>query len=82
VVLYSKKQQDVFDRATLPDTDTRQTQIIRQWKDGGILLHRFFKCDGHWLGYAETIGPRGGRNASHGFSVVEESGTLTLILNH
>lgn len=79
VVLYSQKQLKQFEAYTKPDTDKRKTKVIRQYPDGGILLHMFFNVDGRWMGYSNCIGKRGGEVVCHAFGVDErENGELFL----
>lgn len=80
VVLYSKRQSLVFDNQTKPDTVTSKTKIITQHSDGTIVLHKFFLTGDMWMGYAVTIGPRGGKQALHNYFVTIDDGELVLNL--
>ena len=79
VNIYSQKQQMLFDQHTGPDTEKRKTQIIRQYSSGEIILHHFYLDeDRGWTGYVVIIGPRGGKRAVYGYTVIEDGGELTL----
>lgn len=75
----SKKQETTVLNKLLTKRPDAYYKLHKQWMDGSITLHRFFKNDGKWLGYALTVGTRGGEKAYHKCYVVEvQDGTHDL----
>jgi hypothetical protein len=79
LTFYSKKQEASVNKYLAIQHPHSYYKLRKQFSDGTITLHHFFICDGKWLGYALTIGKRGGERAYHKCYVVENSnGTLDL----
>lgn len=73
IMVYSKKQREVLEsRIANKGNNFVHVKVVKQFYDGDILLHLFFKNDNKLSGYSEIIGKRGGSKTCHSCSAYKD----------
>lgn len=81
IVFYGEKQKQRMSNYLNTDKpDQRRNKIIKQFSDGSIVVHHFFKYEEKWRGYAIIIGPKGGKSEPIHATAIESQGDLVLCL--